>query len=295
MHHGQRRGAWVNPARESGAGRQSLERCLHHRTHVGVDLVDVRVRTESLGDVDRLEYLGDDLGRQREVRREDDAQPERESEADRQNVHPSFGESQLAGHPIASGQKQLCLLAADGNGGHDGHLGFNGGPDVAGPAVEVDGVRAERGPVGVVVAARENQHDCTRMQCGRGIFPTRFDDSHAAQPPVQRAKEDAVMGQGVDGAVVTELLVERWREDQDVRRDHAARVIRHHQRAARRRHVLQVSHFRAMPAFDPRSDGIRNLLGEHRIPFCGLVIVRRVYGSHGPPLSCYYHHYRLPM
>src|ERR1700730_6055414 len=56
---------------EPALAGQPLERGLHHRTHVGVDLVDVRVLAEAGGDVDRLEHLGDDLGRQRQVWRED--------------------------------------------------------------------------------------------------------------------------------------------------------------------------------------------------------------------------------
>ncbi|MCV7102502.1 hypothetical protein H7I01_19445 [Mycobacterium palustre] len=39
---------------------------LHHRAHVGIDLGDVGVGAELVGDVDWLEHLGDDLGRQRQ-------------------------------------------------------------------------------------------------------------------------------------------------------------------------------------------------------------------------------------
>src|SRR5690242_1986288 len=70
--------------RKSALLGQSVQRGLHHRTDVLVDIVDVGVVTEARGDVDRLEDLGDHLRRQRKVRRKDHAQPEREADADRQ-------------------------------------------------------------------------------------------------------------------------------------------------------------------------------------------------------------------
>src|SRR5271169_2572610 len=73
---------------------QPLERGLHYRTYVGIDFVDVRVIAEPSGDVDRFEYLGDYLGRQRQVGREDHAETEREPEAQRQDVDPGFGQPQ---------------------------------------------------------------------------------------------------------------------------------------------------------------------------------------------------------
>ena len=59
--------------REPAFARQLVERGLHHRADVEVDLVDVGILAELRRDVDRLEHLRDDLGRQRQIRREDHA------------------------------------------------------------------------------------------------------------------------------------------------------------------------------------------------------------------------------
>ncbi len=85
---------WTPPGRKPDARsaqhreppllRQPVERLLHHAAHMGVDLVDVGVVTEPVGDVDRLEHLGDDLGRQWKVGRDRRRQAEREAETQRQ-------------------------------------------------------------------------------------------------------------------------------------------------------------------------------------------------------------------
>src|SRR5690348_18276097 len=81
--------------RKSALLGQPVPRGLHHRPDVLVDIVDVGVFTEARGDVDRFEDLGDHLRRQRKVWRKDHAQPERETDADRQDVHARLGDSQF--------------------------------------------------------------------------------------------------------------------------------------------------------------------------------------------------------
>src|ERR1700722_16009248 len=99
--------------REPALLGQPVQRGLHHRTYVLVHLGDVRVLAELRGDVDRLEDLGDNLRWQRNIRREDHAQAERETEAHRQDVHPSLGQAEFAGPPVARGQEQPGSLSPD--------------------------------------------------------------------------------------------------------------------------------------------------------------------------------------
>ncbi len=66
------------------------------------------------------------------------------------------------------------------------------------------------------------------MQCDGSIFAAGLDDPEATQHAVQRADEDAVVAERVDGTVVAELLVEGRREDEDIGGQHPAGVIGHH-------------------------------------------------------------------
>ena len=81
------RGRLDRSTRETAFAGQIVQRGLHHRADMSVDLVDIGVVAELRGDVDRLEHTGDDLGGQRQVGRQDHRKPERETEADRQDLH----------------------------------------------------------------------------------------------------------------------------------------------------------------------------------------------------------------
>jgi len=89
---------------------------VHDEAHVRVDLRDAGIVTEFGGDVDRLEHLGDDLGGQRHVDRHDNAQPERETERDRQYVGPEQLVLQL-GQP-------KCVPRSSTFSRHSRHLAF---------------------------------------------------------------------------------------------------------------------------------------------------------------------------
>ena len=105
---------------------QLVESLLHHRPHVIVDLVDVRIFAELRGDVDRFQHLRDDLGGQRQIGRNSGAEPEWEAERQRQDcaAQQAFY-AQPLGQPGSPGQIQLSFLPADGHRGHDGHAGLD--------------------------------------------------------------------------------------------------------------------------------------------------------------------------
>ena len=88
------------------------------------------------------------------------------------------------------------------------------------------------------------------MQCGGGVFTTRFDGSEPAQPPAQWAQEQRVVRQGVEGAVVAEGSVESGRKDEYVGCEHPAGVIGHDERPAHRRDIFHVPNLGAEPQFD---------------------------------------------
>src|SRR5829696_4214989 len=141
------------------------ERVLHHLAHVCVDGGDVWVLAELRCDVNRFENLGNDLGRQRQVRRQEAAEAEAEGQADRYRQRVQAGGFGDPAEPLhqadAARQVELIFLAADGNNRHDGHTCLDGGSDIACPPVEVDDMLLTRRPTRVVVAAREDHHDMT--------------------------------------------------------------------------------------------------------------------------------------
>src|SRR4029077_20241250 len=100
----------------------------------------------------------------------------------------------------------------------------------------------------------------------RGIFATGLDDAGAAQPVTDVGDGHAVVGQGIDGPIKAEPVVEGGREDEDVRGEHAARVVRHHEGATGGRHGIQVTHLGAEVPLDGRAYPLRDLLGEPGIP-----------------------------
>ena len=153
---------------------------------------------------------------------------------------------------------------------------LDGCPDVAGAALEVDDVLRERRPVGVVVTAGEHQHDRAVPQRLRGVLAARLDDASTAQPITDIGDEDAVMGQRVQRPVEAELLVEGRGEDQHIGSEHAARVVRHHQRATGGRHRVEVAHFGAEVPLDDRAHHVRDLPGESGIPLGDLWFIRSV-------------------
>src|SRR5271166_4582861 len=122
---------------EPALARKLVEGGLHHRAHVGVDLVDVGFLAELGEDVDGLEHLSNDLSRQRQIGGEEHSQAEWETDGKRHNLPPKALESQSLGQPSAAGQEKLGFLAADRHNGHDRHTGCNGGLDISGAAVEV--------------------------------------------------------------------------------------------------------------------------------------------------------------
>ena len=81
------------------------------------------------------------------------------------------------------------------------------------------------------VAAGEVQHDRIRLQCLRSVFPAGMNDAEAAQRCAERCIEDAIVGKGVQRAVVAELAVEGGDKDIPIRRQHAAGMVGHQQRA----------------------------------------------------------------
>ena len=72
--------------REPSPARHPVQHRLHDRADVPVDLLDVGGVAEFGSDVDGLEHLGDDLGGQRHVERRENAEAERKTERDRQDV-----------------------------------------------------------------------------------------------------------------------------------------------------------------------------------------------------------------
>lgn len=186
------------------------------------------------------------------------------------------GKPQFSSQPITPAKEQLGLLGAGRHGRRDRDTGLYCGSDVAGAAVEVNGVRARRGPVRVVVSAGKNEHNRIRMQGRSGIFGACLDDPGPAKPAIDRSQKQSVVGQRVEGALVTEGFVERRRQDPRVRREHAAGVVGHHQRPASGWDVVRSSHLSAKPAADHWSGQFLELLGERRIPLDDLVIFRRV-------------------
>ena len=263
---------------------QPVEGGLHHRADVGVNFVDVGILAELGGDVDRPQHLVNDLGWQRKIGREEHTHAERDTDGDRQDLHPYALEPQPLGQPRAAGHEQLGLLTPYRNRRHDRHAGFDRGTDIAGPAVEVDDVLGHRRPERVIIPAWKHQHDRTRVQRLRSLFPAGVDDAEPAQVFTERGEEDAVVGQCVKGAVVSELVVKGRAQDGYVRCQHATGVIRNHQRAADGRNVLQPSHLCPKPSLDNGRDHISQLLDELRIPLRELLIVN-VFVVHGFPCS----------
>jgi hypothetical protein len=125
---------------------------------VEVNLVDVWIITELRGDVDRLENAGDHLGGQRHVRRQDQGKPEREPEANGQDLHARTLEPKAFGDRITTGKEELGFLTADRHHRDDRDAAFNGSLDVARAATEVDDVLGPGRPIRVVVAAGKDEH-----------------------------------------------------------------------------------------------------------------------------------------
>ena len=78
-----------------------------------VDPVDVR-RVAEFADVDPRQHLTDDLGGQRDVHRQQDAEPERESKGDWKDVGPpqfalQLGEPEGMRQPPTAAQVELAL------------------------------------------------------------------------------------------------------------------------------------------------------------------------------------------
>src|SRR5262249_7841875 len=92
--------------REPAFTREFVERLLHDRADVEVDFLDIGILAELRRDVDRIEHPGDDLGWQRQIRREDHGKSEREPDADRQDLHACPRQTKPPGDRIASGKEQ---------------------------------------------------------------------------------------------------------------------------------------------------------------------------------------------
>ena len=144
--------------------------------------------------------------------------------------------------------------------------------DVAGAATEVDDILAQRRPECVVVAAREGQHYRTGAQHLLSVVPAGMDDAEAAQRGAKRRKEHAVVGEGVERAVVTEPVVQGRGKHVPVRGQNSAGMVGHQQSAAGRREGFQAPHLRPEPSPDNRRDRVDQRLGEEGIPLGDLGI-----------------------
>ena len=149
---------------------QPVERALHNRPHVSVDFIDVGIFAEravtSIGSSTSVTILAGSGKFGGKIALRPNGNPKLNGKIFiRSLVRPSLRASQL---PRV---KNSCVswppIDTIGTIGTPASMAVS---DVAGAAVEVDRVGAERGPVGVVVAAREHQDQCVRMQGGRGVF-----------------------------------------------------------------------------------------------------------------------------
>src|SRR6202012_3035472 len=139
---------------------------------MSIDLLDVRVLAELSEKVDRLQHLRDDFRWQRDVYRDEHAEPEREAYGQRQDVGTQPTQAESFCQPGSPIQKQLALLTPDRYGRHDRHVGLDRGLDVAHATVEVDDIMGQGWSVGCVNSAGKVQHDAARSQCRDGVlFP----------------------------------------------------------------------------------------------------------------------------
>jgi len=110
---------WVAPL-----GRQPGKRFLHLRGDVVVDLVDVRLVTELLPEMDGGKNLTRHLRREGDARQEvADAKPPGRRDQDRHHLQARGAvKTKELCEPGAAVEPQRCLLAADGDDGDDGHV-----------------------------------------------------------------------------------------------------------------------------------------------------------------------------
>ena len=160
-------------------------------------------------------------------------------------------QTQQPGQPLAAGQVDLVLVAADAHRRHDRYAGAQRRPDVAGASVEVDLVGLRGGPEDVVVATREHDGHPARAQHGVSVLPGRREE---AGPPHHRsagAEEQHVVRQHVERPVGAELVEEGDGQHRHVHGDHPAGVVRDHQGATGGRDVLHAGHLGPEPrAYD---------------------------------------------
>jgi hypothetical protein len=151
---------------------------------------------------------------------------EREAERDRQvlEAHPAF-QSQPLCQPGTAGQEQLGFLRADRHGGHDRHAGLDRRRDVAGPAIELDGGLLPGRPPCVVVSAGKSDGQCTRVQRLHGVVAVGTNHAQSHHEFSESSLERQVVGEGVQRAVIAELLEEVDPKDRGVHRQCAAGMV----------------------------------------------------------------------
>ena len=108
------------------------------------------------------------------------------------------------------------------------------------------------------------------MQGLLGVLPVSLDHSHAMQPIAHRPDEERGVRKREHRAVEAELVIEGGCEHEHIGGEHPSGVVRHEQRAARRRNGLEPAYLRPEIALDDGADPLLDLLGECGIPLGGL-------------------------
>src|ERR1700757_3821536 len=112
--------------------------------------------------------------------------------------------------------------------------------------------------------------------------PVGRDVAGAPEDPGRHAREEDVVTERVDGAVVAELFVEVDAEDRDVHREHATGVVADHQ-CAPGREGLQAVPLGPEGGLQDRPHHAHQALGQARVEFVDVPDVRVIAVGHVPP------------